>query len=391
MSDFGAQRFKEELEYVDLEVEDVITTRSGEDKIPVHKYLFARFLSMPGSIFLDGLVGGMFLSFLLEDEDSCEDKNFTRVFFTVGLSHFLCHILQSLADYAERALSVDAEVSTLEVIINWTTWVLLHLGRVVQFPMVLALGYYAIKFDLLEKNQWTYSKERKEELVSMQYCDRNYVHLAQITFIFQVIIGFILVSLWVIMWAVDSEDDEDELRQERAWKQFEKNMNSKWWGHVYVTFQMIGSQSFFHSGVTGAMLALAIALPPENCHMAMKNFLIGGLIEHIIGAVNDIQVRVEEMAYLDGIINWIEYGIIQFLKFLHFPLFIVEFYCFIEILREVSTSSSTVTHNKEEGGNYCAKGTWQFMLAITGIYSIVFFFKVFVIIAMLIERFKKKK
>jgi len=367
---------------------------SSEDKIPLYKYFLGRFLSMKGSLFLEGLVGGMFLSFLLETEGDCDDKFFTVVFFIIGLSHFLCHIVENLEAFIEEALTIDgdATVTNLEVVIDWIAWVTLLVIRVVQYPMVVALGYYTIKFDLIEPGQWKHEMDENEteENSELFFCLDTFVQLAKMTFAFQIIIGIILFSLWLIMWAVDSEDDEDELRQESAWKKFEKNMASNWWGYIYETLLLISSQSFFNSGVASAMLALAIALPDENCHIAMKNFLIGGLIQTMIGALRNIRIRVEEMADLDGIINWAEYCIIQVLIFLHFPLFIVQFYCFVMLFWDVLSTYSTVTHNPEHGEeeNYCAQGTWQFMIAVSGIYSVVFLFKVFVIIAMLIKRIK---
>ena len=56
-----------------------------------------------GSIFIGGFVGGMFLSFLMDESDKCHDRSFTQAFFIIGITHFLSNIVGGAASYAKEA------------------------------------------------------------------------------------------------------------------------------------------------------------------------------------------------------------------------------------------------------------------------------------------------
>ena len=82
-------------------------------------------------------------------------------------------------------------------------------------------------------------------------------------------------------------------------------------------------------------------------------------------------------------INHAELKIILVLKFCNFPLFLFEFVCFIAIVSLVTINYDHITFEDKSSANehYCERGTWK--LALTGIYSIVFLFRVMVIMAAL--------
>ena len=88
---------------------------------------------------------------------------------------------------------------------------------------------------------------------------------------------------------------------------------------------------------------------------------------------------------IDGIINKAEHRIILLLRFIIFPLFLIEFVCFIAITSLVMSNISSIHHEESRADEHCCeKGMWTLMLAMTAMYSIVFVFRVIVIVASLI-------
>ena len=185
---------------------------------------------------------------------------------------------------------------------------------------------------------------------------------------------------------MDSEDNETEMLEQQEWKRKEEELSTTWLGKIRETILLIGMHSFYNSSVAGTMLALSVALPHENCNIhVMEWFLYAGIIYTLTGVINQVRERVEEMAILDGIVNKAEHKIILILKFCNFPLFLFEFVCFIAIVSLVTINYDHITFEDKSSSNkhYCERGTWKLMLAMTGIYSIVFLFRVMVIMAAL--------
>ena len=100
-----------------------------------------------GSIFIGGLVGGMFLSFLMDEDDKCADRSFTNAFFVIGILHFLSNILSGAAAYASKAAEADKEVTLLERKSQLFIIFLQHLVKLAQYPMVVWLGWYVVQFN----------------------------------------------------------------------------------------------------------------------------------------------------------------------------------------------------------------------------------------------------
>ena len=55
------------------------------DKVTFLSYAMGRYQTRTGSLFLDGLVGGMFLSFLMDTGETCMDRSFTKLYFVIGI------------------------------------------------------------------------------------------------------------------------------------------------------------------------------------------------------------------------------------------------------------------------------------------------------------------
>jgi len=367
-----------------------------ESKVSFLAYAWGRYSAMSGSIFLDGLVGGMFLAFLMSTEEACADRGFMQVYFIIGMLHFLCGIVENLRDYAEEASAEDGVVSKMEKSLIWLTSVIVHLLRIVEMPMVGVLGYYMIKFSIVERDEWTHDQEAVEPKptdddsnskdCTICYCDANYMHMAEITFFFQVFLGLTLVIMWFVMWYVDSDDDEKEKLEEIQWRKEEERMSKTVYGKVWEAMLLIGMHGFYNPQFASMMLTLSVSLPQSRCQIhVLEWFLIAGVIFTLTGVLNQVQEKVVEMAHLDGIVNKAEHRIIMALKFFKFPLFVTEVVCFAVIVSEVVINFSHITfeEDKKGGEHYCEQGVWTLMLAMTGIYSILFVVRVVVIIAAL--------
>ena len=111
-------------------------------------YSCHRYLDVRTSIFIDGLVGGMFLSFLLDTDEKCQDTSFTGTFFTISLLHFLSKIVNNLAEYSHQASQMDGKETLMERRISLICILVQHL--------VLWLGYYVIQFHF---GSWTFVKK----------------------------------------------------------------------------------------------------------------------------------------------------------------------------------------------------------------------------------------
>ena len=100
-----------------------------------------------GSIFIGGFVGGMFLSFLMDESEKCHDRTFTQAFFIIGITHFLSNIVGGAASYAKEASQADADITLFERKIQLLMVFLQHVLKIIQYPLVFWLGFHVIKFN----------------------------------------------------------------------------------------------------------------------------------------------------------------------------------------------------------------------------------------------------
>ena len=88
--------------------------------------------------------------------------------------------------------------------------------RLIQYPLLCVLAYYAVSIKVQEGALWTHDKSVKEENEEMKYCEANEVHIANVTIAFQLIYGTCIIVSWTVLWAVDKDDDDEEATQEEA-------------------------------------------------------------------------------------------------------------------------------------------------------------------------------
>ena len=364
-------------------------------------FCLARYKTRTSSIFLDGLVGGMFLSFLLDTASGakCEEKSFKTLFFIIGLFHYVSKTVEDLTEYSKCASKMDEVVTKLEQMINTTGFYILHSIRLVQYPMVLALAYYTIKMNLVEGDKWTHEMKDKEKDASIQYCEANDSHIAMLTVVFQLVYGILVLVAWFVMWIVDKEDDTEEEEEQKKWKEEEQREKGTIWGQIKEVVLVVSMHSFFDGQVAGVFLSLSLALPHSSCNIHVTEwFLVGGVVFTMTEVLNDLRAQVEVLAALDGIINKVEHRLILALRFINFPLFCTEFVTFLMVSgrvishwNNIKTETSDKLIDGEPNPHFCERGIWALMVAVMIIYAMVILFRVGVVVGTIIDGKKSKK
>jgi hypothetical protein len=173
-------------------------------------YYRTQYWHRTGSIFLEGLVGGMFLAFLLDTNYKCDDKGFIITFLAIATSHFCSGIIVDMADYFKVAAAIDGRKTRLEKMMEAAIpWVLLAV-RIPQFVALVALSYEVLKL-LVEEETSSLIHNLEEALAKpgVSFCEGNEVHIALATFVFQFLYGFFILASWTVCWAVEGEGESD--------------------------------------------------------------------------------------------------------------------------------------------------------------------------------------
>ena len=354
-------------------------------------YSWNRYRSCRNSIFLDGLVGGMFLSFLIDTDDKCQDRSFKHTFVTISLFHFLSTIVNNLARYSRQASQMHGKGTLMERRIALVCVLIQHLVKVTEFPLVVWLGYYVIQFQF---GDWTFRMDRvvpedaKPSNCRVCYCDRNFVHLATLVFIFQIIFGIFTFILWFVMWWLHSEDDAKEEEEMREWKESEKRMRNTIYGEVKEITLIIEKLPFFNESLAAVMLILAVSLPSTSCNIHITNwFLYAGVVSTLTVLFDELLKDAKDMAAINEIVNRMEHHVIEFLKFCKLPLFVIEFIVYCVISEKTIEYSGDIILNKKEAQDkgkieyYCERGPWNMMKLVSILYCVVLVFRVIVVFA----------
>jgi len=347
------------------------------------------------SIFMGALVGGLFLSYLLDNDTTCDDRDFTKLYFVIGLSHYISNTLKNMRDYSSHVATFDNEISKLEVWIGVILAYAQHFIKLAQFPMVIALGVYltqlAIKYTAGELTTMPGDTCRCLLVGASnstartchnycEFCQSSTITLGWITFAFQSIYGVLVLISWFTMWYVDDADDEKEEKEQAEWKAKEAAMKGTVLGNVKEFLLTIGMRPFFDENISGTMLSISLALPMDACNMGVMRWFLAAGVTHILNAIiEDVRSRITDMAADDGIINKVENRILTFLSLLNFPLFLGDLTIFVYISDVFWSDFGHVDFEDKDSESYCAEGVWHLTSAIFFIYSTLFLFRVFVI------------
>jgi len=347
-----------------------------------------------GSIFIGGLVGGMFLSFLMDEDEKCYDRSFTNVFFVIGILHYVANTLSGAAAYAKKACEADQEVTLLERKCQLFIIFLQHLVKVAQYPMVIWLGWYVIKLNSkIAGVEWTHDRDYVQPKGASSgnctrcFCDRNTVHLATLVFIFQLVYGIVSFGCMWFMWYVDSEDDAAEMEEDREWTRAVEAEAHTWKGKLKEVGQMLCMDPFFNGRVAGVVLSTSVALPHTSCAIHITEwFLVIGIVSCVTEVFMQLTKEVEVLAAKDGIINRAEHILIDCLKFFRFPFFLLEIVGYGAIVYKVIAEFPYIEHEDQDSEHFCQKGIWNICLVITFVYSLVFVFRITVIVASIVGK-----
>jgi len=341
-----------------------------------------------GSIFIGGFVGGMFLSFLMDESEKCHDRSFTQAFFIIGITHFLSNIVGGAASYAKEASQADADITLFERKIQLLMVFLQHVLKIVQYPLVFWLGFHVIKFN---SGNWTHDRgEVKPAGASSTncevcFCDRNTVNLAILVFIFQIVYGLVSLGCMVFMWYVDSDDDVAEMKEAAEWAEAEKMEAMTWKGKLKKVLQLLSMDPFFNGQIAGVTLSVSVALPHTVCPIHITEwFLVIGLVSCVTGVFMQLTRQVEVLAAKNGIINRAENILIDILKLLRLPLFSMELIAYGAVVFKVFSEWQYINFSDPDSSHYCSEGIWHVMLVIAIVYTLILAFRILAIIASLI-------
>lgn len=362
-------------------------------------YAWLQYRKSPVSIFLDGLVGGMLLSFLVDEEEKCHDTDFTRVFFGIGLLHFLSGMLSNMSDYSRKAAVIDNEESTLERKLALLLIFFQHLLKMLQFPALFLLSWFVIKIKFNVFRIWTHYEEEirpvgaNSDNCMVCYCEKNHLNLAIVVVSFQIIYGIATLLSWLAIWYIDSDDSAMELEEMKIWKEEEKRLQNTFWGKVKETALIIGLHPLFNESMGSMFVSLSVAAPLENSgihfleYHILEWFLFGGVISTLTRVFSRIIEGMESLALADGIISRKEHWLIISLKVAKLPLFLLEFFVFLAVLFITIKDYDIVIHDKHEAQNlgkvdlYCEEGLWRFTKTCAVIYSGILVLRIIIIVS----------
>ena len=132
-------------------------------------------------------------------------------------------------------------------------------------------------------------------------------------------------------------------------------------------------------------MSLAISHPKENCNIpVMEWFLFAGVVATLTDVINILREEVEAVSMLDGIINKAEHRLLTILRMVIFPLFLMEFTCFMSIVTLVFEHFENIVTDADKAKreddslnpHYCESGPWKLMCSVVIIYFIVLVFRI---------------
>ena len=148
---------------------------------------------------------------------------------------------------------------------------------------------------------------------------------------------------------------------------------------------MLCMDPFFNGRVAHVVLSTSVALPHSSCNLHVTEwFLVIGIVSCVTEVFVQLTKEVETLAAKDGIINRAEHILTDFLKFLRLPFFIMEVVGYVAVFFKVVDEFPDIEFEDKESHHYCQRGIWNICLVITFVYTVVFVFRIIVIIAFVV-------
>ena len=123
--------------------------------ISLIRYCIIRFFSGSGSVYIPVRASAIFLSFIINGDNGCDDKAFMNSYFYIGILHFSSEILGMLTEWTKEVFSSDDRVNKLEKIITVLFYIVNQiLLRIVQIFVPLELGIRVILM-AIQNEKWT--------------------------------------------------------------------------------------------------------------------------------------------------------------------------------------------------------------------------------------------
>ena len=345
------------------------------NRITLMRYCLIRYMSGSGSLYVSGLAYGLFLGYMLDhDEEGCEDKPFTEVFFYIGLLNFIGQILSMLSEYAKEVFMEDGSTNKTEELILFILYMINQLLRIIEVVFLFNLGYKLIVRDVIEKEKWSYRRSDTNgtpDNCTICYCPKNFVITAHAFFGFHIFLAVVVVLLWTAMWLADSDDEEQERLDEAEWLKKEERFSQTILGKIMNFLLMLGIQGFFSKQIARAMYNFALASPfAKTCKTGVtSSFLAAGLASIATEVFENKHSEVISMAKMDGVVNSTEQKIIMSLKYMRCASVGCEIIFWAMIFEELIVFD----HDTEDDGDesYCSKKVLHFLTVGSVMYSFV--------------------
>ena len=355
---------------------------SEEDNKPsLVRFCWDRYKDCPNSVAVKALIAGLFFTHLLDDDELCNDRMFTRFMFYLSVLHLVIETSTGLLAYSEKVANMHGERSTIEDAIPMFFKILRHFLRLLQYPILCGMTYYVIKFMHEERNGTLYHErdlfdeclERQNGdpmVIDCDYCQRSTVSLARFTVFSQLVYGVMVLGTWYVGWKVSIV--KGKARRPRRTKM----MNSRIMETIFALVEI----PLFDSDICDAMMSLSIAATPYTCKFINLNWFLTVCFCNILNTfLSDMRTRMETISKEDGSISQLEQWILDSLQLLHFPLFLVEVAALFYINVIFWAEFENVQHVDENADSYCSEGTWNVTSFIVGMYSCLLVFKIIVV------------
>ena len=174
-----------------------------------------RFLLNCGSIYVNGIVGGIFMEYLLHDDEDCWNDGYINVFLIITVLHFICGVREHLSQNASLVFETDGKISRIEKVIQQNIFYLQQVFRLIEFIPILMLGYYVFDFHGWGGRQWTFEIPEADgtnsEDCTVCYCSRSDVHNAELCFYLHIVYAVATFIMWLSMWWAHKDLKKEDL------------------------------------------------------------------------------------------------------------------------------------------------------------------------------------
>lgn len=355
-----------------------------------------KFLELQDSIFLDHLVSGLLLGYLLDGGGKCKVEFYLQVFLLIGISHVLVFLLKEMVKYAKEAGKYDNHATKLERGLQWLAKRCHYVILILQFGLYLALGFYVFflialrsrgSLTVVEKDP---CRNRRPDFKlngtniaeECMYCDLSTVNLGSFVFSFQTIYGLIKLVFWLRMHRVQKNKGLAEIGEEAEVVEYERSLKGTIKGFFKETVEILGLKPFFGPLIPKAMFSLSIAVPRDSCNGSILTwYMLGGVASMLAHVLDELIDSVEVSSQEAGFLDWDEFRTIFVLKCGKFVSFTAELLVYFGVSIIYFQNMGRTQSSKKDQPYYCEDSIQLFNTVVFIIFTFVLLFRILVVVA----------